>query len=483
MSEAVLGLDVGTTSARALVASVSGNVLGSSVQRLHWSHPRPGLVEQDAGELWATVRQVIASALADAGVRPAGVAAIGVTTQRSSVVVWERQIGEPVAPMLLWSDLRGAARAEELQEAGFPVIALAAAAKLESVLDQVADGRSRLRSGELLWGTLDSYLVFRLSGGAHLTDRSAAWASGYLDPDTASSWNSPLLEAQRLAPSSFPTLRDSWGELAHTSVDAFGAAVPITALIADQQSAMLAHGHFGRGAAKVTYGTSAVTMACTGPAPVESQTLVPMVQWCSGSELLFALEGMVLSAGSLLEWMTSIGLFGATAESTSLAASTPSSGGVFVRPALQGTGAPHNELTQTALIGGLTGATTRAEIARAALESIAFRVREVVGEIELALGTELRALPVDGGLSRSDTLLQIQADITQRPVRRHAIAEATALGAIVGAGLGAALLDRTRLDGFVRYQATFEPQISRDQAEAAFVQWRRAVSARVPAAS
>jgi glycerol kinase len=479
MSDLILGLDVGSTSARALVIDLSGRVHGHSQTRLHSSHPAPGRVEQDPREVWRQVRTTIDAALAAAGRRPSELAAVGVAAQRSSVIVWDRASGEALGPMILWSDLRGVERAAELQTAGFLAPAIAAVAKLEAALEAIPNGLERMRAGELAWGTLDSFLVHRLSGGAHhLTDYSNAWSTCYLDLATMRSWNPKLIEFQGLAVEAFPTLCDTWGVLGQTAVSGLGAEVPLGAIVADQQSGMFAHGAWRAGAWKATYGTSATMMVSTGEAPILAAGLMPMLLAGHESQSLFALEGMVLSAGSLLDWLVDdLGLHPSVEALTRAAASVEDSGGVAIRPALQGIGAPFNDSNRRAAIVGLSGASTPREIARAAFESLAFRVREIAEAVVAIDGLEVPdALPVDGGLAANDLFLQIQADALGFPVDRHAQLEATALGACIAAALGVGLATRDELEPLTRTARRFEPAIAARESDERFARWREATA-------
>ncbi len=478
MPELILGLDVGSTSARAVVIDLSGQVHGRALERIDSLHPAPGHVEQDPGEVWKKVEGTIAAALASAGCRPEDLAGVGVAAQRSSVVVWDRATGEALGPMILWSDLRGTDRAAELAAAGHLAPAIAAVSKLEAAIDGIDNGRARVTAGELAWGTLDSYIVSKLSGGdLHLTDYSNAWSTCYLDLTTMRSWNERLIEFQGLTPEIFPTLCDTIGTLGQTARSSFGAEIPLGAIIADQQSGRFAHGTFRAGDWKATYGTSATMMISTGPAPMLGAGLMPMLLAAEGDETLFALEGMVISAGGLLDWLVrDLGLFASVEQLREAAASTPSSRGVAIRPALQGLGAPYNDPNRRAAIVGLSSATTNVEIARAAFESIAFRIRQIAESASTIDGLDIpESLPVDGGLAANETFLQIQADLLGRPVARHAELEATALGACIAAALGIGLIRRDELAPLTKTGRSFEPKIDSEQAESRFQEWREAV--------
>lgn len=472
MPELLLALDAGTTGARAMLVDAEGAVLGLDKRPIVSSYPAPGLVEQDANDVWGICRSVIDGALAAAGRSMADVAAIGVTSQRASVVLWSRATGEPVAPMLVWSDLRGIAAYKELRAAGFISWPQVPSAKLPAAI-----ALSGLNPAELQWGTLESWLLYKLSGGeAHVTDASCAWMTGYFDYARGGGWDAALLAHQGLPASMFPTQVDAWGPIAHSDDRVMGARVPITALIADQQAGMVAHAALAPGDWKATYGTSGVLMAGTGAEPLTIHSSMPAEALAfAGGQQRYCTEGMVITTGSLIEWMCgSLGLFASPAAMEAAAASVSSAGRVVVRPSLAGLGAPHGRFEERGLIAGLGLGDGPAQIARAALQGIAWRFREIAEVIASALPVP-EALPVDGGLSASDTFLQLQADALQRPVRRHAVREGTAYGAALAAGLGAGLFGEGELKRLARYDREFLPAVSRDEADAAFARWRAAV--------
>ncbi len=470
MPELILAIDVGTTSTRAAVVGPDGRIAGIDAAPLKSLNPRPDRVEQDAGRVWAATRRVIAGALAKTGRGPGDIVAVGVTTQRASAVAWDKATGKPLSPMVIWSDLRGAARATELQKAGFLVAPQQSATKLDLILAEVNVPRDRIA-----WGNIDSFLIWKLTGGgAHVTDRSQAWPSGYLGlPDLA--WNDRLIDHQGLDVGYFPTLVDSWGEIGVTAKSVFGAAVPITADIADQQSALTAHGDTP-GTAKFTWGTSATfdlaTAAFTFVAPTAPPLLVSSVngktRWC--------VEGMVLSAGSALDWLRATCGLGGHGPFEALAGSVPDAGGAAFLPALQGLGAPHGDPGRRGGVIGLTPGVTRGHLARAGLEGLAFRAREVLEHIyDLTAAARPEALGVDGGLTRNTLFLQVLADLTGRAVRRHATPEATLLGAAISAGRGAALLTETDVSAMIRFDEPVSPGIGRDESADRFAAWRMAV--------
>jgi glycerol kinase len=475
MADCVLAIDAGTTRIRALLLDRDGCVLGRAAAAAEVVHPAPGRVEQDAEQLWQATLSLIQAALADADLAASDVSAIGIAAQRGNVVVWRSDSGVPLAPLVSWQDLRGVERAAELAAQGYLLSHQCSAAKLEDVLAQIAHGYDRFNDGTLLWGNLDTYLLWRLSGGSvYATDHGQACATGYYDYFSGQ-WNDPLICAQRLDPDRFPALTDSIGVVGASDTTVFGAERPIAGLLADQQAAAVAQGCLQPGLAKVSYGTSATVDCNTGAAMKLAAGCYPMVLFKRASTRTFCIEGMVNTAGAMIDWaIDGLGIAASAAGLSALAASVDDSGGAFVLPALQGLGTPHVDAARRALIGGLTRATSRAQIARAVLEGIAWRVREACDAIALALDdvafdTTLRA---DGGASRSDSLLQLQADTLGAPVERLALAEATALGAATGAACGIGLWpldDPTRR----RVDAVFEPRWSDDEREGRFADWHR----------
>ena len=471
MPELILALDVGTTSARAAVFAPDGRILGYGAAPLVSHAPGPGRVEQDAEAVWSAVRGVIAAALDGAGRAPSDIAALGVTTQRASAVVWDRKTSAPLSPLVVWSDLRGAERARDLAAAGFMLAPQQAAAKLEAIMAEVEAPAARRA-----WGAIDSYLIFRLTGGsAHITDRSQAWPTGYLEfPGLG--WNARLIEHQGLDAASFPRLADTWGELGRTSREVLGAEIPITADIADQQSALLAHGD-APGTAKITFGTSGTFDLATGerflfPGPGTPPLIVSSVD----GRTQFCVEGMVLSAGQAVDWVRDRFGLGGHADFDALAGAVDDAGGAAFLPALQGLGAPNNDPARRAAIVGLTPSVSRAHLAHAGFEGVAFRSREIVDQIyERTDFAPPPALGVDGGLSRSGVFLQILADCLGRPVRRHATPEATLLGAAMAAGRGAGLLTETDERAMILFEEPVTPKATPDQSAERFAAWRAAV--------
>jgi glycerol kinase len=471
MPELILAIDVGTTSTRAAVMALDGAIAGRAAAPLRSTHPAPGRVEQDAVGVWRATRRVIAAALAGAGRTAADIAAIGVTTQRASAVVWDRRSGAPLSPLVVWSDLRGASRAGELARAGFMLAPQQAATKLEAVMADIAAPASRIA-----WGNVDSYLIFLLTGGAvHATDRSQAWPSGYLGfPDLE--WNGRLIDHQGLDPAMFPTLADTWGPIGVTAPHAFGAAVPITAVVADQQSALIAHGPTA-GTAKITWGTSATFDLATGTAfTFPGPAAPPLLVSSTGGATQWCVEGMVLSAGAALDWLRRTCGLGGHGRFEALAMQASDAAGAAFLPALQGLGAPHGDPTRRGALRGLSSAVGRPQLARAGLEGLAFRAREVLEHVYGLIGAAPpEVLGVDGGLTANRLFLQVLADLLGRPVRPHAAAEATLLGAAMCAGRGAGLLSQADASALVRFQPPVLPRIGADESAERFAAWSAAV--------
>lgn len=473
MPELLLALDAGTTNLGACLFAPNGDLLAQAKARLRTRSPQPGHAEQDAAAIWKATRTVIARALAEAGRTAADLAAIGVTSQRTSALLWDRATGRPLTPLVLWSDLRGVERARELQGLGVPLSPQQAAAKLEAMVASVAGTPVE----RLAFGNIDAFLIWKLSGGAaHVTDRSQAWPLGYLSLETLG-WNERLLDLQGLDSRILPELCDTWGVLAPAT--ALGAPVPICADIADQQAALIGQGCEGPGECKVSYGTSATLDVSTGGAFLyPGPTTPPFMLSSVGGETRFCVEGMVYSAGSALDWLRSEFALGDHRRFEAKASSVESSGGVAVLPAFSGLGAPYGDLARRGMVAGLGGGTTSAHVARAALEGVAFRVREIFDHIYSV--TELpepQVLKVDGGLTENAALMQIQADILARPVARHSHREATACGAAISAGRGAGLLTADDAKGFARHDRVFEPGLSADEAGARLEAWKRLVYA------
>jgi len=354
MPDRILALDIGTTSVRAMVVDAEGQPLSIAARKNHLDYPAAGRVEQDPEALWTNVLAVKKQALADAALSPSDICSIGVAAQRSSIVVWDRKTLAPLAPVISWQDLRGVAAAEALQAEGYLVSHQMAASKLEGVIDGIDNGRARAKAGELAWGNVDTFIIARLTGGkTHAMDLSHLSATGYFN--LVDGFNEELVLAQNLDLSLFPTVGDTAQNHGATDPDIFGAITMIGAIVADQQSATIAQGCNRVGLGKVTYGTSGTIDINTGSDLKLATGAYPLVLRNQGDRIEFVLEGMVITAGAMFDWLAGgLELVDDPREIAAIAARVPDSGGVFVLPALQGLGTPYGDPDQRAVIGGLS---------------------------------------------------------------------------------------------------------------------------------
>ena len=488
MRRYVLALDQGTTSSRSMLFDTQGRIVGRAQREFTQHFPQPGWVEHDAEEIWATQSVTITAALADAGATAADVAAIGITNQRETTVLWDRRTGRPLAPAIVWQDRRTAAACAALKEAGHePDVAARtgllldpyfSGTKLAWLLDHVAGARARAERGELAFGTIDSWLVWRLSGGAaHVTDVSNASRTLLLDLATAT-WSDAMLELLRVPRACLPRVVASSlaaGDAPRARID--GHEIPITGIAGDQQAALFGQACFTAGMAKATYGTGCFLLMNTGSAPLASHhRLLTTIAWDAGGRQ-YALEGSVFVAGAVVQWLRDgLGIIAKSSDVEALAASVADSGGVYFVPAFTGLGSPHWDPYARGALLGLTRGTTRAHIARAALEAIAFQCAELLAAMQHDAGRRLLELRVDGGATANDLLMQFQADLVGVPVVRPEVTETTALGAACLAGLGVGYWNSTaELGANWRAQRRFEPAMSRAQAGERLATWSRAV--------
>jgi glycerol kinase len=481
MTRYVLAVDEGTTGVRALIFDERSRLCGAAYEEIGSSFPRHGWMEQDAEAIWQTTRRVIGAALQGSGLRPADLSAVGVTNQRATTLVWERASGRPLGPAISWQDGRTAERSAELLGEGIFLNSMASATKLEWLVHHTPGAAARAAAGELCFGTIDTWLVWRLSGGrAHVTDHSNASCTGLYDFMTGE-WSTPIVEHLRLSPSLLPSIRSSSELYAETDSATFGAAVPVAGIAGDQQAAMFGELGVDRAAVKITFGTSAMVDINVGEFPTFSQHgAYPLVLWALHGQRTFCLEGTVITAGAAVQWLRDgLGVLSSAKESAALAASVPDTGGVWAVPAFQGLGTPYLDPDGRAVIGGISRGTTRAHIVRAVLEGIAFRSRQALQ----ALLDDMQApapavLRVDGGAAANDFLLQSVADVLGRPVERPETVQASALGTAYLAGIACGVwsgIDELR-DAW-RSGGVFEPRWSEDERQERFARWHRAADA------
>ncbi len=448
MSDFILALDQGTTSSRAILFDRKGSIAAVAQKEFPQLFPKPGLVEHDPMAIWATQHGVAAEALSQAGARLTDLAAIGITNQRETAVVWDKRTGEPVHNAIVWQDRRTAEACRALadaghaglirQKTGLVIDAYFSGTKAAWILDNVPGARRRAERGELLFGTVDTWLLWKLSGGkVHATDPSNASRTMLFNINTGE-WDAELLSLLRVPAAMLPVVRPSSSVFGETDPGVFGAAVPIAGIAGDQQAATYGQACHKPGMAKNTYGTGCFMLLNTGNAPVASQNrLLTTVAWQkSGEKTVYALEGTVFVAGAAVQWLRDgLGIIRSSGEVEGLAASVPDNGGVVLVPAFTGLGAPHWDPYARGCLMGLTRGSTKAHIARAALESIAFQTHGVLTAMHKDAGRGLTELRVDGGASRNNLLMQFQADILDLPVVRPFVTETTALGAAYLAGL------------------------------------------------
>ncbi|HEY2954060.1 MAG TPA: glycerol kinase GlpK [Candidatus Eisenbacteria bacterium] len=484
----VLAIDQGTTGTTALLLDARGEVRGRGYAELPQHFPRPGWVEHDGGEIWASVLSATRAALRGAGGR--GVAAIGITNQRETTLLWERASGKPVAPAIVWQDRRTRARCDALRRAGRePMIRRRtglvldpyfSATKLEWLLAHGRGLKARARKGELAFGTVDTWLLWKLTGGAsHATDPTNA-SRTMLFHIGHQRWDDALLERFGIPRAVLPEIRPSSGSFGVTSgVPGLPDGVPIAGIAGDQQAALFGQGCVTPGTSKNTYGTGCFLLFHTGASRVASRAGLLTTMACGPrGEPAYALEGSVFVAGAALQWLRDgLGLIERAADSEPLARSVPDAGGVTVVPAFVGLGAPYWRSDVRGAVFGLTRGTTRAHLVRATLESLAFQSRDLVEAMARDARRRVQRLRVDGGAAANDFLMQLQADLLGIPVERPRVIETTALGAGLLAGLGVGFWSSHReLDRARRIERVFRPRRPRAWREAEYARWKEAVA-------
>lgn len=484
----ILALDQGTSSSRAIVFDTAGEALASAQLEFRQSYPEPGRVEHDAHEIWRTQLACARSALARAGLTAADVAAIGIANQRETTVLWSRATGEALAPAIVWQDRRTVGHCERLRAAGhagriralsgLELDAYFSATKLAWLLEHIPDARRRAEAGELAFGTIDSWLIWQLTGGRrHLTDVSNASRTMLFDIHRQR-WSDELLALFDIPPAVLPEVVASSGFAGETDPALFGRPLPIGGIAGDQQAATFGQACLRPGMAKNTYGTGCFLMLNTGAQPVESrQRLLTTPGWRIGERTDYMLEGSVFIGGAVVQWLRDgLGLIERAADIEALAASVPDSGGAVLVPAFAGLGAPWWDGHARGTLLGLTRGVGKAHIARAALDAIALQTVDLVEAMGRDGAAPLSELRVDGGAARNDLLMQTQADLLGVPVVRPHQTETTALGAALLAGLAAGLWQGPdELAGLWRAERRFEPTGSADWRASRIAEWHRAV--------
>ena len=483
----VLALDQGTTSSRAIVFDRNGEIVSVAQKEFTQLFPQAGWVEHDPHEIWASQIGVATEALARAGIRPADVAALGITNQRETTIVWDRATGDPVHNAIVWQDRRTAEFCERLKmdgagetiqaKTGLLIDAYFSASKIRWILDNVPGARAKAGAGTLAFGTVDTWLAWKLTGGArHVTDTSNASRTMLFDIHTLQ-WDDELLKLFGVPRSMLPDVRSSsevYGEASAPGLE----RVKIAGIAGDQQSALFGQMCRQPGMSKNTYGTGCFLLQNVGTRPTPSRhRLVTTVAWTLAGTTDYALEGSVFIGGAVVQWIRDgLGLVRSAPEIEALATSVADNGGVYLVPAFAGLGAPHWDPFARGTIVGITRGTTAGHIARAALESIALQVADLLEGMRADSGIALTELRADGGAAANDTLMQIQADLLGVPVVRPAITETTALGAAYLAGLAAGYWKSTdEITGQWRMDRRFEPKLDRQRADGLRARWSDAV--------
>jgi glycerol kinase len=485
----ILALDQGTTSSRSIIYNDRLEVVASSQREFTQHFPKPGWVEHDALEIWESVLITAREAISKAGIEASGIAAVGITNQRETVVVWDRKTGMPVHRAIVWQDRRTGEAMNDLREAGKEALVQQrtgllldpyfSASKFRWILQEIPEGQERAEAGDLAVGTIDSWLIYKLTGGtSHVTDVSNASRtmlmnirSGTWDPELLALFHIPRAVLPRIAPSS--------GDLGIVDAGLIGASIPIRSAIGDQQSALFGQLCTKPGMVKCTYGTGCFLLEFTGPDAVSSSNrLLTTVAWKIGEgPLQYALEGCVFMGGASIQWLRDgLGIIKSAPEVNALANSVSDSGGVTLVPAFTGLGAPHWDADARGTIFGLTRGSTAAHIARATLEGIAFQVADVVSAMQKDSGKRINTLRVDGGACASDLLMQIESDTLGCTVERPVNIESTALGAAMLAGLGAGIWPHVEALAKIRsVDRKFEPEITAQTRRARSQVWKKAV--------
>jgi len=485
-SKYLVAIDQGTTSTRAVAFTIEGTPAAVHQIPFRQIYPRDGWVEHDANEIWDTVTKTVSAVISDVG-GANKIAALGITNQRETTVLWDRTTGEPIANAIVWQDRRGADTCQTLRESdhaqtiqqktGLIPDSYFSATKIQWLLDSQPDLRDRAAKGELACGTIDSFLLWRLTGGVHATDATNASRTMLFDIH-GQTWDGQLLDLLGVPPEVLPAVHDTVHPFGETVSDLFGASLPVTALVGDQQGALVGQSCFEPGMAKSTFGTGAFVLANTGAkGPLSKHKLLTTIGYRLDGNTAYAIEGSVFNAGTTVQWMRDeMGLFDSAEETLQLAQDSQRDNVMFV-PAFTGLGAPHWDPDARGGLFGLTRDTSKADVVRAGLEAVCFQTADLLEAMSSDVGSGLTLVRVDGGMAANDWMLQRLADITGIPVERPTYLETTVLGAALMAGLGAGLFSSQEETAGVRnVDRLFEPARSDDWRLERRTLWRRAVT-------
>ncbi|MBC8259916.1 MAG: glycerol kinase GlpK [SAR324 cluster bacterium] len=488
MSQIIMALDQGTTSSRTILFKENAEIITQANAPLNCYYPQSGWVEQVPEEIWSSQRQTIAAVLAQASLSMNDIAAVGITNQRESTIAWNRNTGEAIGPAINWQCRRTADYCEELKAEGFDSLLknktglvtdpYFSGTKMRWILENIPQARKLADQGKLCFGTVDSWLIWKLTGGrVHATEISNASRTLVFNIETCE-WDAEILTRFGIPCETLPEVKPSSGVIAQIDPDLFCGEAPIAGVAGDQQAALFGQACFESGMAKNTYGTGCFMISNTGAEPVFSKHgLLTTIAWQIGDEVTYALEGSVFIAGALIQWLRDgLQLFEDASETQAMAESVPDSGGVFVVPAFVGLGAPHWDPYARGTIVGLTRDTNRSHIVRASLEAIAFQSEEVLRSIAKDSGKDIKELRIDGGAAANDFLCQFQADLLGLNVTRPQILETTAMGAAFLAGLAVGVWpDQAAIRNLWQEEKTFVSDISRENSDQKMEAWSRAV--------
>lgn len=490
MNEFVMALDAGTTSSRCILFDRQGQICSMAQQEFQQHYPKPGWVEHDAREIWDTQLAVAKAAMEKIGAGAEQIRAIGITNQRETTIVWDKATGEPVCPAIVWQCRRTAAYCDELRDKGLAdffhkrtglvLDAYFSGTKLKWILDEVPGARRRAEAGELLFGTVETWLIWKLTKGRiHVTDFSNASRTMLFNINTRE-WDDEILHILQIPRCMLPEVRPSSGRYGVTDVSFFGAEIPIAGAAGDQQAALFGQLCFQQGEAKNTYGTGGFLLMNTGEKPIFSDRgLVTTIAWGIGDTVSYALEGSVFVAGAAIQWLRDeMRLIDAAADSEYMARKVPDTNGCYVVPAFTGLGAPYWDPYARGTIVGLTRGVNKYHVIRATLESLAYQVNDVLQVMAEDCGQELKQLKVDGGAAANDLLLQMQADLCRVPIYRPGCVETTALGAAYLAGLAEGYWkDAEEIRTNWKVDRVFASSITQEERDKKIRGWRRAVKA------
>ncbi len=489
----IMAIDEGTTSTRAILFNSNGEIVGKAQREFHQYFPKSGWVEHDANEIWTAVQSVISEALINAEVPPYKVRGIGVTNQRETTIIWDKETGEPIYHAVVWQSKQTAELADKLKRGGYDdlihektgliIDSYFSATKIRWILDHVAGAQKRAENGELLFGTIDTWILWKLTGGkVHATDYTNASRTMLFNIHTLQ-WDQDILDLLNIPESLLPEVHSSSEIYGYTAGYTFsGVQVPIAGIAGDQQAALFGQMAYQRGMIKNTYGTGAFIVMNTGDTPTLSKRgLLTTIAYGINGKVTYALEGSIFVAGSAIQWLRDgMKMVEKSSDSEQMAADAKTSAGVYVVPAFTGLGAPYWDQEARGAVFGLTRGTSKEQFVRATLESLAYQSRDVIDTMVAETGLDLKTLAVDGGAANNDYLMQFQADILGTPIQRAAISETTALGAAYLAGLAVGFwTSLADIKKTAKNWDGFEPKMDADTRADLYTGWQRAVHATI----